>query len=64
MPTLKTLDEAARLSHVSRRLLTKWVSQGKLTAYRIAGDRHRYVDMDELKRVRKPERVSPPEDEP
>jgi excisionase family DNA binding protein len=63
MPTLKTLDEAARLSGVSRRLLQKWVGEGRLTAYRIAGDRHRYVDLDEVKRLRKPERLPPPDDE-
>lgn len=62
MPTLKTLDEAARLSHVSRRLLQKWVREGKLTAYRIAGDRHRYVDMDEIKKLRKPEQLPRPEE--
>jgi excisionase family DNA binding protein len=59
MPTLKTLDDAARLSGVSRRLLQRWVSEGKLTAYRIAGDRHRYVDMQQIERLRKPEPIDP-----
>lgn len=57
MPSFKTLDEAARLGKVSRRLIQRWLSEGRLTAYRIPGDRRRYVDFDELKELRQPRPV-------
>jgi len=61
MPTLKSLNEAATLCGVSRRLLQKWVSQGKLTAYEIAGDRKRYVDVEAVQRLRKPQALPRPD---
>ena len=47
------MDDAARDSGVSRRTLTQWVSDGKLRAYRRAGDRKRYVDLDDIKQLQK-----------
>jgi excisionase family DNA binding protein len=54
MATWKTLDDAARQLGIGRRTLTRWISEGKLTGYTIAGDRRRYVDMDEVKKLRQP----------
>ena len=54
MPTIKSLDEAARLTGVSRRLIQKWLGGKRLTAYSIAGDRRRFVDLDEIKKLREP----------
>lgn len=62
MPTLKSLNEAATLCGVSRRLLQKWVSQGKLTAYVIAGDRKRYVDVEAVQRLREPHALRRPDE--
>jgi excisionase family DNA binding protein len=61
VPTWRALDDAAQQVGVSRRTLTRWISEGKLTAYRIAGDRRRYVDMDDIKRLREPEPLLPKE---
>ncbi len=52
--TWRSLDDAAKQSGISRRTLTRWISEKRLTAYRIAGDRRRYVDMDDIKQLRKP----------
>ena len=54
MATIKSLDEAARASGVSRRLLQKWLREKRLIAYSIAGDRRRFVDLDEIKKLREP----------
>jgi len=68
MPTLKTLDEVAKLSipvagrgslRVSRRLLQQWLQQGKLKGWRIEGDKRRFVDLDEVKKLMQPRPVSP-----
>jgi excisionase family DNA binding protein len=63
MPSLRSLDDAAREVGVSRRLLQRWISEGKLQAYRIAGDRRRYVDIDELNRLREPEKLPRPQNQ-
>jgi predicted site-specific integrase-resolvase len=54
MPTLRSLDDAARIGKVSRRLLQKWLSEGQLKRWQIPGDRKRYVDIDEVKRLLEP----------
>lgn len=54
MPTLRSLDDAARIGKVSRRLLQKWLTEGQLKRWQIPGDRKRYVDMDEVKRLLEP----------
>jgi excisionase family DNA binding protein len=51
MPTWRSLDEAAKQTGVSRRTLTRWVAEGKLRAYKRAGDRRRYVDLDDLRKL-------------
>jgi excisionase family DNA binding protein len=62
MPTWRTLDEAAKQLKISRRTLTKWVSNGKIRGYTIAGDRHRYVDLDEIRKLREPKPIERPDD--
>lgn len=52
--TWRSLNDAAKQSGISRRTLTRWISEKRLTAYRIAGDRRRFVDLDEIKQLRKP----------
>jgi len=54
MPSLRSLDDAARIGKVSRRLLQQWLSEGKLQRWQVPGDRKRYVDMDEVKRLLEP----------
>ncbi len=54
MPSLRSLDDAARIGKVSRRLLQKWLGEGQLKRWQIPGDRKRYVDMDEVKRLLEP----------
>lgn len=49
MPTLKTLNDAAKAAKVSRRLLQVWLGEGRLKRWQIPGDNRRYVDMDEVK---------------
>ena len=51
VPTWRTLDDAARQTGISRRTLTRWVSEHKLRAYSRAGDRRRYVDLDDLHKL-------------
>jgi len=46
------MDQAAAQLKISRRVITRWVSEGHIRAYTRPGDRHRYVDMDEIKRYR------------
>ncbi len=55
MSRIKPLDEAARLSRVGRRTIQRWLGEGRLTPFRIAGDKRRYVDVDEITKLRHPE---------
>lgn len=57
MPTLRTFDDAAQETGLGSRTLRRWVAEGRLKAYAIAGDRRRFVDMDELDRLRRPKPV-------
>jgi len=57
--TWRTLDDAARQTGISRRTLTRWISQGRLRAYTVAGDLHRYVDLDEIEKMRQPKPIEP-----
>lgn len=68
MPTLKTLDEVAKLRiavagrgfvSVSRRTLQQWLTDGKLRGYRIEGNPHRFVDLDEVTKLVQPAVVPP-----
>lgn len=54
MPQLKTLNDAAKIAKVSRRLLQVWLTEGKLKRWAIPGDNRRYVDMDEVKKLAQP----------
>jgi excisionase family DNA binding protein len=45
------LDEAASQTGISRRTITRWISDGKLRAFSRAGDRRRYVDLDDLRKL-------------
>ncbi len=60
MPTWRTLDDAAKEAGVSRRTISKWVSQGKLRLYARAGDRKHYVDLDEIEKLREMRPLEPP----
>jgi excisionase family DNA binding protein len=51
---VKPLDEVAALTGVPRRTLQDWLHYGDLTAYRIKGDRKRYLDINEVNRLRTP----------
>ncbi len=51
MPTWRSLEEAAKQTGVSRRTLTRWISDGRLRAYSRAGDRRRFVDLDDLRKL-------------
>jgi excisionase family DNA binding protein len=58
MPAVKTIDEAARQLKLSRRTIQRWLTEGRITAYKIAGDRRRFVDPAEIKRLREPQALS------
>jgi excisionase family DNA binding protein len=64
MATWRHLDDAAREEGVSRRTLNRWIEQGRLRVYRVPGDRRRMVDLDEIKKLRRPEPVKRPEPPP
>ena len=51
LPTWLSMDEAARQTGISRRTLTRWVSERKLRSNSRFGDRKRYVDLDDIKRL-------------
>jgi len=53
MPTWRTLDEAAKATGISRRQLQRWIAAGNLTAYKRGGDRHVYVDIDDVRDLQK-----------
>ena len=57
MPRIKPLDEAARIAGVGRRTIQRWLGEGLITAYQIAGDKRRHVDLDEINTLRKPHPV-------
>lgn len=62
MATWRTLDQAAKQLGVSRRTISQWISDRKIRAYTIPGDKHRYVDMDEVKKFRQPRPIEPGEE--
>lgn len=51
VPTWRTMDEASEQTGIGRRTLTRWVSEGRLRAYSRAGDRKRYIDLDDIKKL-------------
>jgi predicted site-specific integrase-resolvase len=64
MPTWRSLDAAAKQSGVSRRTLQRWVQQGRLTPYTIAGDPKMYLDLDQIKKLREPKPREPRSKQP
>jgi excisionase family DNA binding protein len=54
---VKPLDEVATETGLGRRTLQRWLGEGLLTAYKIHGDRRRYIDLAEVRRLRQPQRV-------
>ena len=52
MATWRTMDDAAKQLRVSRRTITRWVSEGHIHAWTRPGDRKRYVDLDEIRKYR------------
>jgi excisionase family DNA binding protein len=64
MATWRTLDDAAAQLKIGRRTLTQWISDGKIKAYTIAGDRRRWVDLDEIKELRTPKPIERPPPKP
>jgi len=59
-PELRVLEDAAAAVGLGRRTLERWLSEGKLTGYKIAGDRKRYIDMKQLARLRQPQALPKP----
>jgi hypothetical protein len=57
VPTWRSLDDAAAQSGVSRRTLNRWIADGRLRVYSRAGDRKRYVDIDEIRKLQQLEPV-------
>jgi excisionase family DNA binding protein len=64
MPRVKSLDEVAQELGIHRRTLQRWIYEGKLTPYRIEGDRRRYLDIEEVERLREPKPLRRKEGEP
>jgi len=57
VPTWRSLDDSAEQSGVSRRTLNRWIADGRLRVYSRAGDRKRYVDLDDIKKLQQLEPV-------
>ncbi len=57
-PVIKTLEEAAALTGVPRRTLQRWMGEGDLTAYSVKGDTKRYLDINEINRLRTPQPIN------
>jgi excisionase family DNA binding protein len=57
----RTMDEAAAQLRLSRRTITRWVAEGHIRVYKVPGDRHRYVDLDEIRKFRTPTLIEPKE---
>jgi excisionase family DNA binding protein len=53
-PDVKPLDEVAALTGIPRRTLQDWLHYGDLTSYSVKGDRKRYLDINEVNRLRTP----------
>jgi excisionase family DNA binding protein len=51
VPTWRSLDEAAKQSGMSRRTLNRLIADGKLRVYTRVGDRKRYVDLDDIRKL-------------
>lgn len=62
MATWRSLDDAAKQTGIGRRTLSRWISQGRIKGYTIAGDRRRFVDLDEIKKLREPKEIEPGKD--
>ena len=60
MPTWRSMDDAAKTLKVSRRTITRWVTAGLIRVYRVPGDRKRYVDLDEIRKMRTPTPIDRP----
>lgn len=54
LPPIKPLDEVVSEFAIPRRTLQRWLGTGKLTRYKVEGDRRRYLDVAEVKRLRQP----------
>lgn len=53
MPRVMTLDEAAKATRTSRRTIQRWLAEGLLSPYRLPGDKRRYVDPAEIRRLKR-----------
>lgn len=60
MSTWRSLDDAADQLNLSRRTITRWIGEGKIKAYRIAGERKHFVDLDEIEKLREPKPIPRP----
>ena len=57
-PDIKSLEEASEQTGVPRRTLQRWLQAGDITGYAIKGDTRRYIDVNEVNRLRTPVVVS------
>jgi excisionase family DNA binding protein len=55
---IKTLEGASELMGVPRRTLQRWLQERAITGYAIKGDTRRYIDVNEVDRLRTPVVVS------
>jgi excisionase family DNA binding protein len=52
--------EAAERLGVHEKTIRRWIRQGRLRPYQIAGDRRRFVDADAVEALREPTIFEPP----
>lgn len=52
-----TTGDVARICHVTKRTVIKWIDGGRLRGYRIPGSRHRRVAWDELRAFLRAHRI-------
>jgi excisionase family DNA binding protein len=61
MPKVITVAEAAERLGVHDRTIRRWIREGKLKPYKLAGDTRRFVSVDEVEALREPQEYQPPE---
>jgi excisionase family DNA binding protein len=55
MPKVISVAEAAKRLGVHERTIRRWIREGRLKPYRLLGDLHRFVDVEEVEALREPQ---------
>lgn len=55
MPKVISVAEAAERLGVHERTIRRWIREGRLKPYRVLGDVHRFVDVEEVEALKEPQ---------